>query len=461
MKTVVKVLAIGLLGLLASAVLLCLFLVVYNLRDEALDADVAKLLDAAPTQIAAAENGYFAWIGVAGPETQPPHSWGRRWFDEALASDESAGDAEDPAPLAIDSEKRNETFAAKDLFCDKPETCLEAVAAAPSNARALLAKASTTLERTDAALSFPAYQEAWRPDFNFKSFFPHYPGFWRQLTSTRFALAVADHRHDEALEHLGREMAFHVRQMQGAVTLIEKVVAIASLRNDYQLLNRYLLLQPAAARQRADRIAALLAPLPAEALRMSLVMETECRTGLRLFLSLKDEAVRKRSAKQSALLPGLREPVADFLAMPLYLPNATANEFYRIYRPILAVDGQSGDAYRQALEATAQRAVETTGLADLAVHNPIGHILVVIGTPAFGSYYLKRDDLLVLRAAVSLQLDLLRRGVHDEEAVGRALREAGLVHPFSGETPTWNGPGRTLTYQAQAGRKNQALAIAF
>jgi len=33
-----------------------------------------------PPQMAANENGYFAWIGIMGPADQPVHAWGYRWF---------------------------------------------------------------------------------------------------------------------------------------------------------------------------------------------------------------------------------------------------------------------------------------------------------------------------------------------------------------------------------------------
>ena len=54
-----------------------------------------------------------------------------------------------------------------------------------------------------------------------------------------------------------------------------------------------------------------------------------------------------------------------------------------------------------------------------------------MGLPDVRSYYLKRDDLLVLRAGVALQFDLLRRGI-DADAIGPAIREAGLDPPLHG-----------------------------
>lgn len=463
MKSVLKVLAIGLLVLLAIPVVLYAAVVLNNLRDDDLDPDAARLLAIAPAPIPSSDNGYFAWIGVVGPEAEPPDAWGKRWFEEALAADKMAAGTDGGAKLAIEGEKRKDGLDSKLVPCNKPEACLAEVAARPEFARTALAKGSVTLARCDAAIAFPVYQEAWRPDFSAASSFPAYPALWRQLSATRFALAVTENRHDEALKQLGMEMAFHTRQMQGAVTLIEKLVALGYLRNDYLLLNRYLLRHPEAARLRTEDIAGLLVPLPPGAGNMRTVMETEWLLGARLFSFLQADItsiLRRNSPAESHTSP-LGGWIADTLAFPLFLPNATTNEFYRQYSPLFAVDSQSGTAYRQALADVKQQREQVSRSSVFALRNPIGHILVLVGAPGFDTYFLKRDDLLVLRAAVALQFDLLRKDVTDANNVAQAITAAGLVHPYTGTTPTWDAAARTLSYPALPERKNEPLAISL
>lgn len=462
MKNVLKILGIGLLVLLAIPIVLYLSVVLCNLHDDKLDPEVAKLLAASPPQIAADKNGYFAWIGVAGPEAESPHAWGKRWFVEVLAAERRSPGNEEAVKLAIDGEKRAETLSAKDVPCDKVETCLEEVAARPDDARVALAKSRVTLERCDAAIVFPAYQEAWRPDFSVADPYPSYPHLWRQLSATRFALAVTERRDDEALDRLGREMTFHIRQMQGAITLIEKLVALSYLRNDYLLLNQYLLRQPVMAGQRADRIAAMLAPLPPDATNLQTAMETEWRLSAHLFVNLKEQmgsafSQRTLDGKQ---VPSLGGRASDELAAPLFLPNASTNEFYRRRKPILTLDGLPDNAYRQSIAAAKRHGDDMArdGIG-FALRNPIGHILVQVAEPNYFSYFLRRDDLLVLRAVVAFQLDLLRHGVTDAEAIARALPGAKLTHHFTGEAPTWDATTRMLAYSARLERKDKALAI--
>ena len=158
----------------------------------------------------------------------------------------------------------------------------------------------------------------------------------------------------------------------------------------------------------------------------------------------------------------MADAVADFLAAPGYLRNATANEYYRNWQTIFAFDGKSGDEYRQAIEAFRKEQEARTGTVwrRLRPTNPLGRIVLEMGLPDVRSYYLRRDDLIVLRAGVALQFDLLRRGI-DADAIGPAIREAGLIHPYTGETPVWNRTQRTLNYQTQPGRKDRPLVLAL
>jgi hypothetical protein len=238
--------------------------------------------------------------------------------------------------------------------------------------------------------------------------------------------------------------------MQGAVTLMEKKVAMAALRTDLQLLNQYLLRKPAAARQRADRLAALLVSLPADALTMQPAILNELRSGVRLFLSMKKQQ-EASSVFGTTGENNLLRVVGDAVWSAFYLPNASANEHLRLHGRILAVDGLSGEAYRHAL-ADARQHAEAEEERVYVLRNPVGHVLVNISIPSYGNYFLRRDDLVALRAMVAFQLELLRRNVSDPEAIAQALPAAALNHPFTGAEPVWNKSTRTLIHAALAER---------
>ncbi len=429
--------------LIALPLVLVVVIALINIWDDTLDPALEKLLTTQPPQIPPEENGYFAWVGVVGPSDQSPDIWGYRWYQQALQADKrQPGENQ---TLEIESEKPRRDLVATDIPCNKIETCLESVIGAPDNARTLLQKGQDILERGDLAVSIPAYQEAWRPDFSIASHLPSYANLYRQLSATRFALGIAEGRHDEALTHLGQEMAFHVRQMRGASSLIEKLVAMAHLRGDLMLLSQFIRHDPHSARQEADHLATMLAPLPADATQMRSVMEMELRSGARLFLSLDHRKMLSENPDTSGQLRLTQWPDAPLKAF--YLPNASANEHFNLYRSILASDTLSGDAYREALTAS-RREIEAATQNTYVLRNPVGHILVNTATLDYGSYLLRRDDLVALHAMVNFQLDLLRKNISDGEAIDQALSGASLAHPYTGEKPVWDKASRTLSHAA-------------
>lgn len=426
-------------------------LIVANLRDEPLDPALSTLLAAEPPQVAVAENGYFAWIGVLGPEREAPHAWGYRWFQEALRADRAPfGEAQ---TLAIDAEVRKDGLRLEDFGCREIDSCLAVVAKWPADARTVLDKGSVTLARGDLALAMPAYQEPWRPDFSYTSPTPRTPQHYRLLAATRFALAVSEGRHDAALDLLAQAMAFHRRQAQGATTLIEKLLALANLQTDLQLLNQYMLHAPAAARQRQTRLAELLAPLPADVTSMQRALLTELRGGVGIFLKLGENNLFAAASSENALPRWL----ASSLGQRLYLPKASANEHFRLNRNWLAVDALTGEDYRRALTEV-RRDLESAAGDSYALRNPVGHILVHVAMADYGNFFLRRDDLLALQAMLALQLELLGSQPNDDAAIARAA--AGLRHPYTGAAPVWDKNTRRLSYAALAERRGrQALAI--
>lgn len=458
MKMLFRLLRWALGILLVTPLTVIAILILYNLRDETLDPQLEQLLAAAPAQIPTETNGYFTWIGVVGPESEAPHSWGLRWYRQALAAD--AAGLKQNGRLSIEEEKRKDDLRNEEIPCTAIETCLEAVAARPEAARALLAKGRPALARGDAAVALPAYQEAWRPEMSVASPLPSYANFHRPLSATRFALLVSEQRDDEALRLLDREMAFHVRQLQGAVTLIEKMLAMASLRGDYLLMNQYLVRRPDAARQRSERIASMLQMPPPEALSMQTVISNEIRTMARLFLTMKkqDEISSAFGVDGDATFI---QNAASKIGLSLYLPKASANEYLRLHRQLLMIDGLSGDDYRHALRE-AKRVQENAEENSYALYNPVGHILVAVATPSYGAYFLRRDDLLALRAMLALQLSLLRDKSVENAAVERTLNSVALIHPYTGAPPAWNPATRTLAYAALPERRgNKPLTMPF
>ena len=294
MKTIFKFALYGLLAIFGIAVVLGIVFVIQNLRDERLDPEVARLLEYSPPQIAAGENGYFAWIGIVGPESETPHAWGRRWYEEARAADmelargRGIGRTRRGRRAANNEPRRPRTSPAT----TSPPVSMRWRRSRPLPAPCWRRSGPPSIVPTRRSPSRRTRSRG-APTAASSRHLPVTHRFGTQLSATRFALSVAEGRHDEALDRLAQAVAFHTRQLQGAETPVAKMIAISYLRNDYQLLNQYLLRYPAEAARRASRLEALLAPLPAKAVTMENVMRTECAEGVRLFLNLKQRAHRE------------------------------------------------------------------------------------------------------------------------------------------------------------------------
>ena len=432
---------IGLGVLLALPVAFYLLLVLVNLRDDAPDPALEKLLSAAPPQIPAENNAYFDWIGLDAPEGADAHAWGRRWIAEVLVLESQATPNGTIQPASEAGRRKRADFGAKSP-CSKAESCLAEVAANPARARELLEQGRWLLARGDAALERPAYQEVWRPGLSVASplSVPATAGNWQQLSRLRFALAASEGRHAEALDGLQREIAFRLRQLQGSWSLIGKMSAVNALTQRYLLLNQYLHQHPDAAREQMARINGLLTAWPSGSTHLGPALESELRQVARLLQSDKLQLLSGLANKEDP-------PLLARLATPLFLTNASINELHALYRPWIELDGLNGEAYRQAIA----RANATAGtLADdpYRLRNPIGHILNSIALPGFGQYFCRRDTLLALRPVLALQADLLQRGVNEAGAVGSALAASpALIHAYTGQRPVWDAAKRSLRFE--------------
>lgn len=434
-----------LFGLIIAIVLI---LIIVNLVDDDLNPEIKAILDENPAQIAASQNGYFAWIGVIGPEKEAPHDWGQRLFQEVLRTDKQAMETQQAVELSLYKNKRQESLKRDKIPCHKIESCLQAVATDPKAAEEAMQQGKITLSRSDEALAFPAYQEAWRPDASFHSALLSHLSLWTPLAATRFALKVERGQHDEALAGLEREIAFHTRQMQGAHTLIETLVAQNNLHVRHQLLSQYMLRHPLAARIRADKIAAMLTPFPANATSLKPALQSEVRVMSKSLLALK-----------KAPTEGLSDQIPEFLLRPVYLPKATVNQIYQWQKALIDADGKSGNEYRQHLAEYRKLIQESNDKFPLAIRNPVGHILTMIAMPDLARYFLRRDNMLATRDLVAFQLELLKSGTHQPQAIAKAVEAASLIHPYTGNKAKWNAEKRTVGYDGLPENKELSITL--
>lgn len=449
-------LLLGLLGVAYAG------LVYVNLEDEALLPGITALMQERPPQLAPEQNGYFAWIGVMGPESVPPHAWGRQWWAEALAIDAKPRLGDEPVKPAIQAGLRAGSWP-KDGPCWQVERCFDQVAGDRARVRALLAQARPTLERAEVAMAFSQVQEPWRPEYSLASPIAPYPRSLGAMARASFVLDLFEGRHQEALEQLARQQRFHVAQAVGAVSMIDKMVALAYLRDLYLMLGQYLHHHPREALAHGALIEAMLAPLPDPALDLRAAIRSETRALLQLLLSMREQGLDWQSAVLRELPEQWRGWLSDLFWLPFYQSQTTANTAYSLYAGYLEAEALSGEAYRRTLAAAERRRKDyrTSVLESLQARNPVGRVLASLADPGFNSFMFRRDDLRMIHAALTLRFRLLQGGTeqHQEQDLSLLQEQPGLVHPSTGQGPRWVEAEQALVYPAHELRRDKAALV--
>lgn len=452
-----RFLTFAFLGLLVLLALLYAVAASYNMEDEPLDEDLAALLAEAPPQIDQKRNAYFAWIGIKGGTDETAHAWGLRWHERALAID--AGYCRDKPVVhpEVEGAMRHEQWPTEGL-CSRVGACLDEVAKDTGRARALLEAIRPMLDRADSAMALPEYQEAHRPDYCLHSPTAPYLRGWNAASAARFALAVAEGHHAEAIARLARETRFHALHMAGAETMIDKMVAASYLRNNYLLLASHLRRHPDSARAYGDQIAAILAPLSVEAksLRKPLRAESKAMAKFMLDLPNRHEGV---SQVAGSSING-RGWLADILLFPVFLSRATANESYAFDARYIDAEAMDDNEYRIAIADAARYARNYRAAVEERIdpRNAVGRVLASVRMKSPQNFQFRRDDLLAIRAVLARRLSLLRQGVSIDMAT--FAKDPAFIHRYTGESPRWDPEARALVYSPNDQRKDKAaLAI--
>lgn len=459
MRKGIRFLGIGLAFLLVLLLAFAVTLILHNLQDDDLLPEITQLLQKRPEQIAAADNGYFAWLGVVGPADVDPHTWGQRWYAQALKADREG--VWGPLPIESEIDTSFEKMALP--FCNKAASCLKEVADQQALAHETLKRYRTLIARCDSMLTYRDYQEAWRPDLTLTSWFANHPYECRRLSALRIALAVAEGRDSEAIAHLEAAIALHILQLKGSNTLLDKLVAVIHLRTDYLLLNDYLSKRPEIARTYREKINGMLAPLDDETRSMARVLETEWLLSARGTLDFEKHL---SSWEDDETGPGLlteKNGITDRLtAQLLFLPKATVNETYQGHTELVELEQLTGEEYRTAVSAIYEREKTDSGFnySYLSLRNPVGKILHSIARPNMLHYLRTRDDLLALRRAVSFHHKVIQSEPHKIE-IKDALEDARLLHRFTGKQAIWDEESREVVYPCSAQLDVDEIRIGF
>jgi hypothetical protein len=387
------------------------------LYDETLQTDVAEFLKVPPASVPDAENAYFAQLGFSAPPGTDINSFGlakyRKTLDESAKK--RAGNIQEVPTKGGDSSQIS--FKGKELPNDK----LYQFATDPSSTLDILAKDNAELLARYHALR--QYRHIEEPGGN-----GHYqdvpiPAFTPIRSSQSLTLLLAlrsaqEGKLDEALAGLADDMTYWRGILRQTHTLIGKMIAIACIQREYQVLSELIAHHDLSDRQRIQ-VRALLPPWKSDDANFGEAARYEARYVTEsLFASLPTHG----------LLGGL------FLKK-----NASMNTLVRFHIENSRISKLTAEVFYRSLAVQQKDQKELARLHPDFLYNPVGAILNSIAVPQLSSYFSRFHDLEAKRRMVLVHLMAREQGIgHD--GMPKLLKESGreFANPYTGQPMQWN-----------------------
>lgn len=418
--------------------------------DEPLDPEVQAALTA-EVSVPEEENGYYTLLGMHAPaEVADVHAHGRdlvAQYRQALAAD--------PDLAAYQFPERALDFRGDQALLCKPQksACLSQAAKSSRALDRLLEQNAVLLARYRALYRYPRFVET--IPAHRSAPFAHYPIDARNLVLARIARDAARGRLEPALDALAADTRYWRAVLADTRTLLTKVVAVASLHRNYELLAEIIAaapITPAAEK----RLQSMLAPLtPAE---RSMIEPLRWE-----FAAYGNYA----KAIKAGVREGLEGPdngnatraVLAWLGDALVQENATRNLVYRHHMAVAAladVPSTEFDARRAALEEE-----YAFRLGWHYLYNPLGKFLFHVAQPEWPKYAARIHDLDGYIRLVRLQFELKRGRVRLPD-VPNYLANAGasLNDPYTAHPMAWDPATKTLSFRGRGVRPKDSPIVA-
>lgn len=440
-KTLLKILAWLIAGLLALIVLVYLVALAINWSDEP-PSEAANRLERLVRErplVADTDNGYVYLAGFAvAPEEDPQH-WGARrvaWAENVLAQPPADPVAGFPGEDHDFKPGRGAAVQALSDKCSKPDAaCAAALEAGEKELAEWLGAEAWLLERYKTLLAHPA----WRESVPWDDRVP-LPPYVQVREGQKLLFA-------EALMRAGRGDAAGVRQLLDADVRFWRH-ALAEADNLIPKLNA-----AAAVWRHFAWSNLVLRRLPRDAVRSAVPerwkepLTNAEHSMLRSFAG--EWAFFDRSIRRAGEIDGL--PIASEdgptwvqrafwrMANPMFQAQDTSNQQAILLASIAEVLEVSYAQYPQAIERVSALQYETAEAAfPHRFYNVIGDILFAIGASSDIAQYAARvADVEGVRQAALLAVELRARGVTPAQ-VPQMLADASLRSPYDGEPFAWD-----------------------
>ncbi len=447
LRTTLRWLMWAAIAIVAVPVVLYLFALAVNWRDQSPNAEALALAAAPiPDPIPDSANAYVYMLGFAVPPVGDPSVIGLTRADwiRTLAADPQIASASDPYPgSAPDFGQVPEPLSAVLMPCGNPDAaCVAAFEAAAATLGQPLDEQRTLIERYRTLLNYHAWRDVTSGDV--RSPLPPYAdvGYARRLFLLETWLLAAAGNATEVRTRLEADLAFWRMALAESDLLFGKTIAASYVNLNFLWGN--LILRQLPPERRADGVP--------EAWRRS-ITDTErsirrafagewrvVNASIR-FMRDHDLALPRSDVRQSR---SVLERVAVELERPLFKPQATINRYAATYVKLEALLSVPYPELRAAL-ARAPEADEPPKGVLAVTYNIVGNGLGNPDPSLLANYAVRIADLEGARRAALMAADLRLLKIPPELA-GAMIPLAATRDPYTGGPFAWTADPATISF---------------
>jgi len=448
-KTLLKILAWVVGGVVALVVVVYLVALAINLNDQPPSETVERFrrLVAERPPVVDADNGYVYLAGFSVAPGEDPRAWGARrvaWAEKILAQP-----AADPVAgfLGEDHDfKRDRSDAVKALAdaCRKADAaCLAAFETGEKHVAEWLAAEAWLLARYKALLAHEGWREPvpWDERIPLPQYWPVHEGQKLLLTEAWTLAGKGDAAGVRRL--LEADVRLWRRALAEADNLIPKLNAAAALRRHFGWSNLVLRRLPA-------NVAA--AGVPPSWKQPLTDAERSMLRSLAGEWAFYDRGMRRTVESGTPppppdeTTPTLVSRVAWRLFKPMYQVQDTGNRYAAMLQSVATALDVPCEHYSQAVERA--RAIHDEAIEDAFPHriyNVVGDTVFALGAYDVTAYAARVTDLEGVRRAALLAVDLRTRGIPSGK-VAAALPGVSLRSPYDGTPFTWDARAQAIVF---------------
>jgi len=423
-----------------------LLLIVINAFDQVLKPEAVTFADLSYDDVPDEQNGYYAWVGLAAPIGEKPHALGVKVVAQVNKQLESGNfiPTGETALLLENSAQKIKVEGSVFQLCKRDSNdCLARYRDKANDIKAWVQKNKTILARYQALYNYPQFRETILPRLKMPMFSE--PARAGALRQAQLALTAIDGNPSSAIRYLQRDSAFWRLILEQSRSLINRMIAVAMIRRDAQLISEIVRFYPAdlaTLHYAADSVH----PLTKAGLDLAKVFRYEFAFGMHTFNELRQYSHEsKTDCPYDSWLYCI--PFTSFGEL-LLKPNATNNLGYVMFSRAVERNRLAAPdfvrTFREWQELDTERP-EWPWCWHCA-YNLSGKFFAAQAT-FYDRYTIRLHNLDGFLRLVSLQVTAKRTGVRDSDMEKFLTDTASAFrNPYTNEPMDWDPTSRTIYF---------------